>query len=142
MCPSSSRVNRTVVLLGALKLLSIILSCLVCWMDGIKLLRRYFPRVLCIVDDALPSLHESQGVASLDLVFLLFFFKNNMPVLLASPPFSRCSFVGMVFLCKCVVLSDVFFSPSMFRQIRAIFCVLKPSVPPADMLKNIADVVT
>ena len=42
-------------------------------------------------------------------------------------PFCRCSFIGMVFQGKCVVLSELFFCPPMFRQIRAIFCVLTPS---------------
>ena len=56
-----------------------------------------------------------------------FFIKNSVLVLLPSSPFCRCSFIGMVFQGKCVVLSDLFFCPSMFRQVRAIFCVLKPS---------------
>ena len=51
--------------------------------------------------------------------------KNNVPLLLPSSPF-KCSFIGMIFQCKCLGLSDLFFCPSMFRQIRAIFCVLQP----------------
>ena len=66
--------------------------------------------------------HENQGVASSDLVFLLYFYKN-LHVLLPSSPFCRCSFTRMVFKGKCVVLSDLFFRPSMFKQIRAILCV-------------------
>ena len=56
------------------------------------------------------------------------FIWNIAPVLLPSSPFFKCSFIGMVFQCKCFVLSDLFFSPSMFRKIRAIYCV--PFKPP------------
>ena len=59
-----------VVLLGTFKLLSIILSCLVCCMDGIDSFAGTFRVFFELVDDALASLHENQGVASLDLVFL------------------------------------------------------------------------
>ena len=38
-----------------------------------------------------------------------FFVENTVPVLLPSPPFFKCNLIGMVFRCKCVVLSDLFF---------------------------------
>ena len=50
-----------------------------------------------------------------------------MPVLLPSSPLCRCSFVEMVLQSKCVVLSNLFFCPSMFTHICVIFCVLKQS---------------
>ena len=108
-----------------LKLSSIILSCLVCWMDGINSFAGTFSMFLFFVDDALASLHENQGVASLDLVF--FRYKKKVPVLLPLSPFCRCSLIRMVFQGKCIVLSDLLFCPSMFRKIRAIFWSLIPS---------------
>ena len=56
-----------------------------------------------------------------------FFIQYKRPVLLPSSPSSKCSFVRMVFQCKCVVLSDLFSCPSMLRQIREILCDLQPS---------------
>ena len=83
--------------------------------------RRYFQHVLCIVDDTRASLHENQGVASVDFVFLVY-QKNNVPVLSPSSPFCRCSFTGMVFQGKCVMLSHLLFCPSMFQpNLRDIF---------------------
>ena len=63
----------------------------------------------CLIGHCFPSLLNKKG-----------------PVLLPSSPFFRCRFIGMVFQCKCVALSDLFFCPSMFRQNGAIFCILIP----------------
>ena len=50
-----------------------------------------------------------------------------VPVLFLSSPFSRCGFIGVVFQWKFVVVSDLFFCPTFFRQRLAVLVI---SVPP------------
>ena len=120
--PPNSRVNRVVVLLENSKSLSMTLSCLVCWMDWTICFASSFN--VFFVKLTIRLLRFTK-ISSSDLVFL-FFYKRRVPVLLPSSPFFSLSFIRMVFQCKCVVLSNLFFCPSMFRQIPAIMCFLIP----------------
>ena len=62
--PSSSRVNRVVVLLGNFKLLSKILSPLVCWMDGINSFANTFSMFFVQLTMRLLRFTKIRGVAS------------------------------------------------------------------------------
>ena len=70
--PSSSRVNHVVVLLETFKLLSITLSCLICWIDWTISFASTFN--VFFVQLTIRVLHftKNQDVASSDLVFLLY----------------------------------------------------------------------
>ena len=83
-------------------------------LDGLTyFLVQYFQHVLCIVDNKRGSLHENQVVVLSDLVLLLCL--KQFPVNFPSSPFFRCSFIGIVFQGKWVVLSDFLFRPTFIR---------------------------
>ena len=54
-----------------------------------------------------------------------FFVYRDRPGLSISASF-RCRHVGIIFHCKCVILSNLFFRPPKFWQIRAISFILIP----------------
>ena len=120
--PSSSRVNRVVVLLETFKMLT--LSCLMCRMDWTDSFARTFNMIFVQLTIRVLRFTKSRALPHWTLFSL--FISRDVPGLLISASFFRCSFVRMIFQCKCVILSYLFFCLSMFRQILAIFCVLMP----------------